>query len=190
MSRDRRPEIQTFALIGVCLLHVQLAERVLAGGVELVLQDPTLTAAKLLEQTEPERKRTLGDFLRGLKSRAKIEAKFKDKLYRFLRMRNTFVHNLSEVPGWNLRTKEGRKVATEFLIELTMLAFGVTGVFMSLFAVSTKEDFGKDLLREGSVEEKRLISILETHFGPTARKILAGRYRKPALVYSKESAKG
>src|ERR1700681_846722 len=57
------------------------------------------------------------------------------------------------------------------------MAISVTGVFMSLFTISAREDFGGDL-----IEGDRLISQLEEHFGPTARKILAGRYRKPVLV--------
>jgi hypothetical protein len=183
MSGDR--ELQTYALMGVCLLHVQLAERVLAGAVESVLGDRTLTGAKLMEQTEYERKRTLGDFLKELRRCARIEPKFNDKLWRFLKMRNTFVHNLSEVPGWNPTTEEGRKVATEFLAELLALALGVTGVSISLFTVSAREEFGEDL-----IEGNRLVSQLEEHFGSTARKILAGRYRKPVLAYSKENPRG
>jgi uncharacterized phosphosugar-binding protein len=41
-----------------------VAERVLAGAVKMVLRDPTLTAAKLMEQNEHERKSTLGIFLK------------------------------------------------------------------------------------------------------------------------------
>jgi hypothetical protein len=95
-------------------------------------------------------------------------------------MRNSFVHDLSEVPGWDLSTEEGIKVAWEFLIELAALAVTVTGVFMTLFTVSARERFGAEL-----IEGNRQMSLLEEHFGPTARKILAGRYRKPVLVHSK-----
>lgn len=180
MSRDQDAQIRTLALIGVCHLVVQQAERVLAGAVEVVLKDPT--APKLMEQTEYERNRTLGAVLKELKSRARVKPKFKDKLYRFLKMRNTFVHNVNEAPGWNLSTDEGARVAAEFIVELLMLAFTVTGVFMCLFTVSAKEDLGEDLM-EG-VEGRQLIDLLEEHFGPTARKILSGRYRKPNFANS------
>src|SRR5713226_5506895 len=127
MSGDRSPELRTLALMGACLLHVQLAERVLAGAVKSVLGDRTLTAAKLMEQTEHEWRHTLGDMLKELRRRARIERKFRDKLYRFLEMRNIFVHDVSEVPGWNLSTEQGRKVATDFLFELFALSLSVTG---------------------------------------------------------------
>jgi hypothetical protein len=151
MAKDRSPELHTYALMGVCLLHVQMAERVLGGAVELVLRDPTLTLSKLMEQTERDRKRTLGEFLKELRSRARLEPKFKDKLWRFLQMRNTFVHNLSEVPGLNAHTEQGRKVAREFLVELLFLAISLTFVFLTLFSVSAREDFGKELIEGKSV---------------------------------------
>ena len=103
MSSDRSPELRAYALMGVCLLHVQQAERVLAGAVELVLNDQTLAPAKLMEQTESEQKRTLGKVLKELRKRATIERKFRNKLYRFWEMRNTFIHNLSGLPGLDLK---------------------------------------------------------------------------------------
>jgi hypothetical protein len=69
------------------------------------------------------------------------------------------------------------------LAELLVLAFGMIGVFTSLFTVSAKEEFGEDL-----IEGNRLISLMQEHFGPTARKILAGRYGKLTLVHSKGSS--
>jgi hypothetical protein len=122
--------------------------------------------------TEPERKRTLGDFLKELRKLARIEPQFKNKLYRFLTMRNTFIHNLSEVPGWDVRTEEGREVATKFLSELLALAFEVSGVFMSLFTVSAREELGENI-----IEGNQLMSLIEKQFGPIARKILAARIR-------------
>jgi hypothetical protein len=172
-DQDHIP-MDTLALIGICLLQVQLAEQVLAWALESVLQDKTLTAEKLMEQTESERKRTLGDFLKELKTRAKIEHDFKDKLYRFLKLRNIFVHNVDEVQGWNLDTGEGRKIATAFVKELLRLAHLVTCVFLLLPAVRAKMDFGKEV-------DDPAHKLLERHFGSIARKILAGRYRKPVL---------
>jgi hypothetical protein len=161
-------------------VHVQLAERVLASAVEAVLDDPTLTAARLMEQTERERKRTLGDFLKELRRRARIEHEFNQKLWRFLKMRNTFVHNLSEIPGCDLSTEKGREIVIKYLVELIALAVNVTGVFLSLFTVSAREEFGEVLI-EGNL----LMSQVEELFGPTARKILARRNRKPVLIRSK-----
>ena len=174
MARDQDPKLIIYSLMGVCLLHVQLAERVLAGAVESVLDDRKLTVARFMEQTERERKRTLGDFLKELRSRTKVEPKFNQKLWRFFRMRNAFVHDFSEIPGWDLSTERGREIAIEYLVELIALALNVTGVFLSLFTVSAREDFGEEL-----VEGNLLMDKIEKLFAPTARKILAGRNRRP-----------
>lgn len=140
-----------------------------------------------MEQTEYERKRTLGEFLKELKTWTNIEPKFKDSLYRFLKMRNIFVHNVDEVPGWNLDTQQGRKIANVFLRELCMLAAFVASVFLTLPAVRAKMDFGKEV--KGSAAHQRAMNLLEKHFGSVAREILEGRYRRPVLVHSKESSR-
>jgi hypothetical protein len=181
MSTVRNPELSTLSLMGMCLLAVQLAERVLASAVETVLDDPDL---KLMEQTEFERKQTLGDFVKKLKRRVKMEPNFKDKIHRFLSLRNTFVHNLSEVPGWDLKTEEGREVATAFLVELGYVSCAITCLFITLFAVSAKDDYGADLYEEAEERERQIVEMLEKNFGTMARKLLAGRYRKPATVHS------
>jgi hypothetical protein len=58
MSSDPTERLNTFTLVGVCHMNVQLAERVLAGAVKMILRDLTLTVAKLMEQNEHERKST------------------------------------------------------------------------------------------------------------------------------------
>jgi hypothetical protein len=64
MSGAGRPEMEVFSSMGLCLSCIQQAEQVLQFTIETVLDDPTLNLA---EQSEPERKHTLGDFLRKLK---------------------------------------------------------------------------------------------------------------------------
>ena len=105
---------------------------------------------------------------------------------RFLEMRNSFVHNISEVPGWNLQTRKGRDAAKKFLIELTMLAMAITSLFGCLFLVSAKDEFGTDLAEDSDMWRKEMARIIEKQFGPLARKILAGRRGKLVLVHSKD----
>jgi hypothetical protein len=181
MSSDQSHMLNTLQIMGASLLMVQLAERWLAMAVETVLKDPTLTVDKLMGQTEQERNRTLGEFLWQLKKSVRLEPKFKEDLYRFLKLRNTFVHNLSEVPGgFKLTTEKGREGAMEFLAELLALAMLIAGVFVSVMKVS-----GRVKADEASTDAKRLFSMMEEHFGPAARKILAGRTRKRLLVHSR-----
>src|SRR5262245_1982109 len=100
-------------------------------------------------------------------------------------MRSVFVHNISEAPGWNLRTKKGRVAAKKFLIEFMMLAMAITCVFACLFVVSAKDEFGRDLVEEvHGTRFKEMSRMMELHFEPIARKILAGRRGKLALVHS------
>jgi hypothetical protein len=106
---------------------------------------------------------------------------FPDK--HFLKMRNTFVHNVSEVPGWNLDTEEGQKIAMKFVCELTFESLSLTMLFGILMHVSSKDDYGTDLYEDEDETTRKIIANLEKHFGPTAREILAGRYRKPRLVH-------
>jgi hypothetical protein len=95
-----------------------------------------------MEQTVSERRKTLGDFVGELKKRVVLERGFRDRLYRFLNMRNTFIHNFSAVSGSNLRSEKDRELATAFVIELTALSLFLIGVFMSLFTISAREEFG------------------------------------------------
>jgi hypothetical protein len=179
MSREGSIDRKTLELIGMCLLSVQQAEHAISSAVESILDRPDLM---LTEQSEFERKQALGDFLKRLKRRVKVEYGLKERLFRFLEMRNTFVHNLSEVPGWDLNTEEGRKVARMFLAELAVTAIAITLLFTTLFSVSAKDEYGKDLFTQEEKREHEMIELMEKHFGATARKILAGRYRGPALV--------
>jgi hypothetical protein len=89
-------------------------------------------------------------------------------------MRNTFVHDFAKRPEWSLTTDQGRQAATEFLLELTILSLGITGVFTSIFRISARERFGEEL-----GQGHKLLDQLESHFGATAKKILAGRRQKP-----------
>ena len=176
MSTDRSLELRVFALTGICLLSVQQAERAIARAVELVLKDRIERANRLIEQTEKQQKRILSHFLKELRNRAHIEPDFDQKLWHFVKMRNTLVHNLSEVPGWNPRTKKGREAAFKFLVELAMLSFALTGVFTSLLLVSAKDEFGVDMIEEDDDPVRQsLARLIEKQFGPTAHMILAAK---------------
>ena len=165
-------------LIGMCLLCVQQAEEVLSGVVETILDRPE---QNLTEQSEVKQRQTLGDFLKRLKQRVKVEYGLKERLFKFLQMRNTFVHKLSEVPGLDLETEKGRAVARMFVGELCMTALFISMLFTTLFSVSAKDDLGADLFRDEDEQTQKMAAMLEKLLGEKARKILAGRYQKPAF---------
>ena len=129
---ERQSILRLYSWMGICLAFVQLAERTLQQAIETVLDDPIV---RLSEQNESARKQTLGDFLKKLKKRVKLDYDLKERLYDFLRMRNQFVHDLAEVPGWDLNTIEGRNTSQLFFTELTMEALYITALFTELHPV-------------------------------------------------------
>jgi uncharacterized protein YutE (UPF0331/DUF86 family) len=171
MSREQE---KIFAYIGICLAAVQMAERGLQTAIETVLDDPKL---KLLEQAEPERQRTLGNFLRKLKRRTKVPHHVKEKLYGFLKMRNQLVHDLSSIPGWDLNTEKGRETARRFLTELAILATAVSGLCIALFQIWARDEFDEEFYNEEffvDETQRQLAKLLGQQFGGLARELLAG----------------
>ena len=55
-------------------------------------------------------------------------------------MRNTFVHNVDEVPGWSLDSDEGVAAAHSFLTELLRLNETVQAVFLGLLSAWQDEN--------------------------------------------------
>ncbi|WOH50560.1 hypothetical protein [Bradyrhizobium sp. sBnM-33] len=175
MSSDTEAEIRVYTYIGLCLLCIQQAERLLQKSIDTVLDNPDI---RLLEQTELERKQTLGNFLRRLRRRVRLEPDVRDRLYKFLDMRNKFVHELSDIPGFDLRTEDGRQLAMEFIIELTFLALSTTILFATLYSVWAKDTYNEEFFEVEGTEAKQLLAMFEERFGTTARTILAGRSSK------------
>jgi len=98
-------------------------------------------------------------------------------------MRNTLVHNLEEIPGWDgLETEEGQQAALRFLVELAFASMSVTALFGMLMHVSAKEDYGVVLFKTEEEKDQQIFAIIESQFGPIARDLLKQRYRKPSVV--------
>jgi hypothetical protein len=71
-------------------------------------------------------------FLAELHKRIDLDDSFDEILCLFLEMRNTFVHNLDEIPGWSLDHGEGLAVARKFLAEFIRMTDIVQSVFTGL----------------------------------------------------------
>jgi hypothetical protein len=125
-------EKQIVHFIGASLLLAQAIERELGLVTTHVLQKPNITREKLLEQLQKESKRTLGYFLKELHKRADVHPGFDLVLSRFLESRNTLVHSLTEIPGWDLQTENGRAVAGRFLMDFAQTGMQVISVFGAL----------------------------------------------------------
>jgi hypothetical protein len=125
------PEEKVLAEIGRIILVSQTAERLIDFCMTFVIQkDSPLTIEKLEAQRSAERRKTLGYFLAQLRQRADVAEGFDQLLTRFLEMRNTLVHRVTEIEGWNLSNESGREAAVRFLGELGWLSVQVMKIFM------------------------------------------------------------
>jgi hypothetical protein len=148
------PHQDVLVRIGVALLQIQTAEKVIKLCMTFVLQKTSpLTLEALEAQQESERRSTLGYFLNELKKRADVHPDFAEVLASFLAMRNTFVHNLTDVPGWDMNTDEGSARAREFLNELLRVADHVLKVFIGLVRAWQREVGFDDALDHGYLKE-------------------------------------
>jgi hypothetical protein len=99
---------------------------------------PNLTWEMLQDRQQYLRNKTVGYLLCELRTRVEIHPLFEDVLTKFLGMRNTFVHNIDEIPGWSLNSDEGIGTVSSFLRELNRLDEIVQAVFLGL--ISTWQD--------------------------------------------------
>lgn len=129
MLPQARSNSYTRRLSGCNLLHQSSPSRtvrtaVSTQGVERLINHCLGFVIRFLEAAtideiyalnESEKKNTLGKLLSKLRERVSVEASFDSLLKSFLKNRNTFVHEMSFLPGWTLETEAGRRVAIEFL---------------------------------------------------------------------------
>jgi hypothetical protein len=165
MDKDQR---KLFVAVGVCLMSVQLAERALQESIDTVFDDETV---RLSEQSEPERKQTLGDFVKKLKKRAKLPYHIRERFFDFIKMRNQFIHEFD----FDFQTEKGREQAEAFLIKLSSLATAIALLLTAILQASAKDEYGVDFSEGEADENRRILKALENQFGPLAREILAGR---------------
>ena len=101
---------------------------------------PNFTWEMLANRKEYLRTKTVGYLLHELRSRVQVIPHFENVLTRFLGMRNTFVHNVDEIPGWSLDSDEGISTAHSFLMELLRLDEIVQAVFWGLISAWQDEN--------------------------------------------------
>lgn len=128
-----REEYEVLAMIGATLLLTQSVEEALRVITTFVIQKGNGLDLKTLEaQTKAEQKKTIGYFIGELRKRADLREDLEGCLTSFLSHRNTLAHNIEKVPGWNLKTEEGREAARVFLAVLMHESSLLTTVFGAL----------------------------------------------------------
>jgi len=122
---------QILTSMGVTLILLQSTEKIINLCMTFVFQNSSRLTLEALElQQKEEQKKTLGYFLRELRKRADLAPEFDQLLRDFLNHRNTFIHKLSDLPGWDLDSPEGRQIAERFISKLTNLNQRVLGIFI------------------------------------------------------------
>ncbi|MDR4468482.1 MAG: hypothetical protein MRJ68_09315 [Nitrospira sp.] len=130
LSRHQKEVLEA---MGVALLMLQSAEKVIKLCTTLVLQKSSpLTLDLLQQQEESERTKTLGYFLSELRKRATVHESFDSLLTDFLKNRNDFIHDLSRVQNWDLDVGESSIEAKRFVFSLIKQTETVLKVFLGL----------------------------------------------------------
>lgn len=147
--------------IGFVFLHLQSTEKAVKLVMQIAMPREQDLFALLTERlVAKERQRPLGPFLEELRKRATLHPQVDELLSRYLLKRNRFVHNLSEVENWSLRTEAGCAVAHDFLNGLLADSKDVRSIFIGLLR-SWKVQSGL----ETTEEEDRAFAEMEKYEG-------------------------
>ena len=133
MSESKLDDL--FSWIGFCLFSIQAAEASIASAIEIALPVDGVISVEALEADEYEhRRKTIGQLVRKLTQRARIDPGIEQRLESFISRRNEFVHGFQQ--RFDLSTKEGCAQAIAFCQDLGSDAFGLAQVFWAVsFAV-------------------------------------------------------
>jgi hypothetical protein len=149
--------------MGVHLLTLQCTEHVIRLCLQIVLpREPINTLEDLRSLEQREGKKTIGYFLAALRQRADIAPEFDEQLTTFLAARNSFAHDLSSVPGWDMRTEEGCRKCIELLEQWEDQATEVQNVFAGLLRIWELQS-GKPTQLPGA---EALFATIERDFVP------------------------
>lgn len=119
--------------IGMLVVTMQTTERLIASALTYAIPETRIRSIEDLSSAEERySKQTLGKLVRQLKMRVEIDDDFTDVLHAFLQDRNSLIHDITRIPGFDLKTKAGLKSAEQFLDNLHANMVTVTKVFMSL----------------------------------------------------------
>jgi hypothetical protein len=117
--------------MGACLFAIQGAESALASAIECALPEGGIISVASMEADEAEhRRKTVGQLVRKLNDRARIDAGLVERLESFIKQRNEFIHHFSN--RFDLASVEGSAEGVEWCKSLTSEAFSLAFVFHSV----------------------------------------------------------
>lgn len=122
-----------FQLIGFLVVGMQGTEDLINTALQLALPEgESLTLDSLTKDRALLRKATLGRLIKVLKARSNISSDFEQVLEAYLEDRNTLIHDLQRMGGFDYKSKEGLDRMELFVGNLNQNYEVVTKVFLSL----------------------------------------------------------
>lgn len=120
------------ASIGALVIHMQTTERVIASALTHALTDATArTVDQLTDEMKANNRATIGSLVRKLKQKVDVHEDFERLLESFLEDRNSLIHDIDRIPGFDLQSEAGIGSANSFLSKLLGKAEMVTKVFLA-----------------------------------------------------------
>lgn len=146
---------ETFAQIGILLLLTQHVEQVTSCLIGIVYPSG-IPSGEELEKLE---RNTLGSLTRTLKERVEMDPIFERLFDHFVEGRNLFVHRLSDQPGFDMGSENGRDKIWNFLekyqTELQEISLVVTSALFKHFDATGMPEtkWHQELRRTGFLQE-------------------------------------
>ena len=131
LEDDEYDLMLTYGMVGLAITECQAIESFLAFCLSVVLKDVDGNAFEDLTK-QKTRKKTIGQFLTKLRSKAEIDPSFDELLGFFLDHRNTLVHNLTKEKIHDFHTLEGRQNIRTFLTMFAGLCDTVNKTLLGL----------------------------------------------------------
>lgn len=140
------PDITTEALleqlmadIGTAVVQAQLAEDIIRHTLLYVLPGrPMRTLKAFLKAEAALTKITLGTMTKTLRERTELHPRFDAVMTRFVEDRNTLIHHVKNVPGFNGHHRYGYAQARAWVTSFSGLCHLVIRVFSALMISYTK----------------------------------------------------
>jgi hypothetical protein len=111
-GKNREVPEEIFAEIGCRLVLLQDLEMFIAFAAKVVFAEDAIEAREAILNAD---NKTLGELLKLLRKRVKVDETFDERLKRTLKARNIFIHEFSH--DYDLRTPVGIKQAIKFLLD-------------------------------------------------------------------------
>lgn len=131
--------------IGQAVVSIQFAELTIRHTLHLVLPDkPPKTLKMFMRSGDALSKATLGHMAKTLRERVELQTGFDDLMTRFVDNRNTLMHHLNDIPGFEMGTADGREAGRRWLSALIEDTDSVVKIFSALH-IAYAEAIGMDL---------------------------------------------